>query len=898
MPRSLVVVESPAKARTIAGFLGRDFVVKSSMGHVRDLESKGLAVDVDNHFKPTYVVYPDKKHIIKELRDALKGADELYLATDEDREGEAISWHLLEVLKPKVPVRRMVFHEITQSAIDEAIRRPRAMNFGLVDAQETRRIVDRLFGYPVSELLWRKVGPGLSAGRVQSVAVRLVVERERERMAFVPAGYWDIDAMFSTTPGFTGTLVALDGTRVASGRDFDRSGQLRDAAAAVVVLDEPTARGLAQRLDGAEFRVRRVEEKPYASKPKPPFMTSTLQQEGGRKLGMTAQQVMRTAQNLYERGYITYMRTDSVALAESAVATARALVRQLYGAAYLPERPRVYSNKVKNAQEAHEAIRPAGESWRTPRELGSELRRDELRLYELIWMRTVASQMADARGRTVSVRIEATSSAGEQAELGASGRTIEFPGYLRAYVEGRDDPEAELDDRETLLPALAENDILPVSALEPKGHTTSPPARYTEASLIRRMEELSVGRPSTYASIIGTIQDRDYVRKRSNALVPTWTAFAVTNLLEHNFSHLVDYAFTAHMEDDLDEIAKGNEAREPWLRAFWFGNGRPGLARLVDQGRAEIDPAAVNSIPIGRDDAGVDVVVRNGRYGPYLQYGDQRASIPDDLPPDELTVARALELLSAPAGDEPLGVDPASGLPLYVKSGRFGPYVQLGDAETLPEGEKPRMASLFTSMTPDLVTVDEALRLLSLPRVVGIDPATGEEITALHGRYGPYLKRGSETRSLDREEQIFTVGLNEAVERFAAPKYGPGSRRSTPTTLRELGDDPTTSKPIVVRAGRYGPYVTDGETNASLRKGDEVDSLTMARALELLAERRAKGPARPRRATNKAGAKKTAAKKTAAKKTAAKKTAAKKTAAKQTAAKQTAARRTAAEKAR
>jgi DNA topoisomerase I len=879
MPRSLVVVESPAKARTIAGFLGRDFVVKSSMGHVRDLESKGLAVDVDNHFKPTYVVYADKKNVIKELRDALKDVDELYLATDEDREGEAISWHLLEVLKPKVPVRRMVFHEITRSAIDEAIRQPRDMNYRLVDAQETRRIVDRLFGYPVSELLWRKVGPGLSAGRVQSVAVRLVVERERERMAFVSAGYWDIDAQFATSPGFLASLVAVNGSRVASGRDFDVSGRLKEtvgAEAAVIVLDEAAARGLADRLAGSEFRVRRVEERPYTSKPKPPFMTSTLQQEGGRKLGMTAQQVMRTAQHLYERGYITYMRTDSVALADSAIATARAQVRELYGAEYLPDRPRTYSNKVKNAQEAHEAIRPAGESWRTPRQVSNELQRDELRLYELIWMRTVASQMADARGRTVTVRIGAVSSADEDTEFAASGRTIEFPGYLRAYVEGSDDPDAQLEDRETILPPLAEDDVLPAPELEPKGHATTPPARYTEASLIRRMEELSVGRPSTYASIIGTIQDRDYVRKRGSALVPTWTAFVVTNLLERNFRHLVDYEFTAHMEDDLDEIAKGNEAREPWLRSFWFGNGQPGLSHLVDQGRADIDPAAVNSIVIGTDDAGADIVVRNGKYGPFLQYGEQRASIPDDVAPDELTVTRALELLAAPAGDEPIGTDPDTGLPVYVKTGRFGPYVQLGDAETLPEGEKPKMASLFRSMSPESVTLEDAQRLLSLPRVVGVDPSTGEEITALNGRYGPYIKRGAaETRSLDSEEQIFTVELADAIERLAAPKYGPGSRRSAPTTLRELGDDPATAKPIVVRAGRYGPYVTDGETNASLRKGDEVDELTMDRAIALLAERRARGPAKPRRATKKttkaAAKKKAPAKKAAAKKATAKK---------------------------
>jgi DNA topoisomerase-1 len=870
MPGSLVVVESPAKARTIAGFLGPGFVVKSSMGHVRDLEPKGLAVDVDNHFKPTYVVYGDKRHVIQELRDALKQADALYLATDEDREGEAISWHLHEVLKPKVPVRRMVFHEITPAAIQEAIARPRDIDHGLVDAQETRRIVDRLFGYPVSELLWRKIGPGLSAGRVQSVAVRLVVERERERMAFVAAGYWDIDASFLTTPRFTATLVSIDGRRVASGRDFDSRGVVAGDA---LVLDEAVARGIADRLERSTFSVRTIDERPYTSKPKPPFMTSTLQQEGGRKLGMTAQQVMRTAQSLYEQGYITYMRTDSVALAESAIATARAQVAELYGSQFLPAEPRRYASKVRNAQEAHEGIRPAGESWPMPRQLAGRLRRDEARVYELIWMRTIASQMADARGKTVSVRVGAVSDAEEDAVFAASGRTIEFPGYLRAYVEGSDDPEAQLEDRETLLPAVAVGDQLPLESLVPKGHATQPPARYTEASLVKRLEELGVGRPSTYASIIGTIQERDYVRKRGSALVPTWTAFAVTNLLEDKFAHLVDYAFTANMEDDLDEIAARHQEREPWLRAFWFGNGRPGLAQLVDEGRAEIDPAAINSIPLGDDPDGTEIVVRNGRYGPYVQRGDDRASIPDDLAPDELTVDRALELLARSPGDEPIGSDPDSGLPVYVRSGRYGPYVQLGDAETLPAGEKPKMASLFKTMSPDAVDMADALRLLSLPRMVGVDPGTGEEITAQNGRYGPYLKRGKETRSLDNEDQIFTVTLDEAVERLAAPKYGPGSRRSpAAATLRELGDDPVTGKPLVVRSGRFGPYVTDGEANASLRRDDDVDELTLERASDLLAERRAKGPARPRRTTKKASAKKAgASKKAGAKKATAKK---------------------------
>ncbi|MEO9224269.1 MAG: type I DNA topoisomerase [Acidimicrobiales bacterium] len=893
MAKPLVIVESPAKARTIAGFLGGDFHVESSVGHVRDLESKGLSIDVDDHFTPTYVVHASKKDVIRNLKAALKQADELYLATDEDREGEAISWHLLQVLKPTVPVKRMVFHEITRPAIEHAVENWRDIDEGMVDAQETRRIVDRLFGYPVSEVLWRKVNAGLSAGRVQSPAIRLVVERERERIAFRSADYWDLDATFATSPRFTATLVAVDEKRVASGKDFDDRGALTKD---VVVLHEPAARALATALDGSDFAVRSVETKPFTSRPKPPFMTSTLQQEGGRKLRMSSAQVMRVAQELYQNGYITYMRTDSTTLSETALNAARRQVRDLYGADYVPERPRTYDRKVKNAQEAHEAIRPAGDSFRTPDSLSRELRGDRLRLYDLVWKRTVASQMVDARGQSVSVRLGATASDGRDAEFGASGRTITFPGYLRAYVEGTDDPEAALDDRETPMPDLSVGDPLPHPELEAKGHSTSPPARFTEASLVKRLEELGIGRPSTYASIMQTIQDRGYVWKKGTALVPTWTAFAVVRLLEEHFGDLVDYAFTARMEDDLDEIATGEVEREPWLHRFWFGDsdandngggdgadgglvdvspGSPGLKALVEQGKDVIDPAEINSILIGADPNGEPIVVKPGRYGPYVKRGEDTASVPDDLAPDELDVAKALELLSAPSGGKILGTDPDTGLDVISKAGRFGPYVQLGEmpetkGKVKPE-DRPKTASLFKDMSLDTISVDEALKLLSLPRVVGTDPESGAEITAQNGRYGPYLKRGSDTRSLDSEPQIFDVTLDRALEILAEPKRRRGQSSAAP--LRELGVDPVSEKPMVLKDGRFGPYVTDGETNASLRKGDEVATITDERASELLQIRRDAGPVK-KRPRKKAAAKKSAAKKSGAKKATAKKKAA------------------------
>ena len=880
MSTSLVIVESPAKARTIARYLGDDFVVEASIGAVRDLEPKGLAVDIDDGFKPTYVVPPTRRDVVKRLKAALKQADELYLATDEDREGEAIAWHLTEVLKPSVPTRRMVFHEITRHAIEEAVTNSRDIHAGLVDAQEARRIVDRLFGYPVSEVLWRKVSTGLSAGRVQSPAIRLVVQREKERMAFVPAGYWDLVAAFGTSPRFSATLVGLDGTRVATGKDFDHQGRVtRDD---VVVVDETAARDLVTALDGSTFTVSTVDERPYRSSPKAPFITSTLQQEGGRKLGLTSRQVMQAAQALYEGGYITYMRTDSVTLSEEALGAARSQVRELYGERFLPDGPRVYRSTVKNAQEAHEAIRPAGDRWRTPDQLQGELRSaDQRRLYDLIWKRTLASQMADALGKTVSVRIEAPlagngADAPTTTEWAASGRTITFPGYLRVYVEGSDDPEADLDDRERVLPDLAEGQVLPDPAVDPVGHTTQPPARFTEASLVKRLEELGIGRPSTWASIMQTIQDRGYVWKKGQALVPTWSAFAVVQLLEGHFAAEVDYTFTARMENQLDEIATGSRDRVPFLRAFWFGNGSEGLTTLIDHAMANADPAVVNAIPLGKDPDGELIVVRNGRYGPYVKRGEDTVSVPPDVAPDELTVARALELLAAPKGDEPLGTDP-EGLPVYVKSGRFGPYVQLGDAETLPAGVRPKMASLFKTMEPATLDLDTALRLLSLPRTVGVDPSTGEEIVALNGRYGPYVKRAGDTRSLTTEEELFTVSVDDALRLFAEPKRR--GRAAAAAPLRELGADPVSGKPMVIKDGRYGPYVTDGDTNASLRErdGDTVEGLTLERAAELLQARRDAAPST--RGRKRAPAKKSPAKKATAKKAAAKKTAAKKTAA-------------------
>ncbi|HEY1094603.1 MAG TPA: type I DNA topoisomerase [Glycomyces sp.] len=921
--RRLVIVESPAKAKTIKGYLGPGYVVEASVGHIRDLpngaaevpekytgEVRRLGVDVEHDFEPIYVVNADKKAQVKKLKDLLKDSDELYLATDEDREGEAIAWHLQEVLKPKVPVKRMVFHEITKAAIQAAVANPRQLNQKLVDAQETRRILDRLYGYEVSPVLWKKVMPRLSAGRVQSVATRLVVERERERIAFRSAEYWDLTGTFATgragdssdPSSLVARLQTVDGRRVAQGRDFDSLGQLKSAN--TLHLDEANARALAAALEQTRFAVRSVESKPYRRSPYAPFRTTTMQQEASRKLGFGAKATMQVAQKLYENGYITYMRTDSTTLSDTAVSAARAQVTQLYGADYLPPQPRTYAGKVKNAQEAHEAIRPSGDRFRTPAETG--LTGDQFKLYELIWKRTVASQMKDATGNSVTVKIGGTAADGRDVAFSASGKPITFHGFLKAYVEGADDPNAELDDRERRLPQVSEGDALSAQEITVDGHATKPPARYTEASLVKELEEREIGRPSTYASIFGTILDRGYVFKKGTALVPSFLSFAVVNLLEKHFGRLVDYDFTAKMEDDLDRIARGEAQSVPWLKRFYFGEGTVsgaaadagngdgdhlgGLKELVTDLGA-IDAREVSSFPVAND-----IVLRVGRYGPYIERGEkdteqhQRADIPDDLAPDELTVDLAEELLAKPSGDYELGTDPATGHTIVAKDGRYGPYV----TEVLPEGTpktgknavKPRTASLFKTMSLDTVTLDEALKLMSLPRVVGAD-AEGQEITAQNGRYGPYLKKGTDSRSLQAEEQLFTITLEEALAIYAQPKQR--GRAAAKPPLKELGTDPVSEKPVVVKDGRFGPYVTDGETNATLRSGDSVEEITPERGFELLAEKRAKGPAKKtaKKAAKKAPAKKTTtAKKTAAKKTTtAKKTTAKKTTAKKTAAK-------------
>jgi DNA topoisomerase I len=922
--KPLVIVESPAKARTIARLLGPDFVVESSVGHIRDLPRRAnevpaaykaedwarLGVDVDNGFKPLYVVAPEKRSVVTRLKSLLKDASEVYLATDEDREGESIAWHLTEVLAPRVPVKRMVFHEITPAAIEHAVQDWRDLDRRLVDAQEARRILDRLYGYEVSPVLWKKVMPRLSAGRVQSVATRMIVERERARMRFRAATWWDLEGTFDAAGGsLVANLVSVGGTAVATGRDFSETGELVRSDARV--LDEADATRLATGLVGQPFTVRSVTDKPYRRSPAAPFMTSTLQQEASRKLRFGAQRTMQVAQGLYEEGWITYMRTDSTTLSDEALEAARTQATALYGAEYVTGKPRRYERKVKNAQEAHEAIRPAGDTFRTPDDAGRSLHGDALRLYDMIWKRTVASQMADATGTSAQVRlvgVPARGGATDEAEFAASGTVIAFPGFLRAYVEGSDDPDAELSERDVQLPRLAAGDPLSARAIEPRSHTTQPPARYTEASLVKALEELGVGRPSTYASILGTIQNRGYVWKKGTALVPSFTAFAVVGLLERYFGDLVDYGFTAAMEDDLDDIAQGSQEALPWLTRFYFGeNGtapessaavrevaprtveptagdgdgraprpdsedgheRRGLKEEVASHLGEIDAREVNSIPIGSDGAGRPIVVRVGRYGPYLQRDEDRASIPEDLPPDELTVERAEELLEAPSGDRTLGTDPESGLPILVRSGRFGPYVQLGD--TTDGGERPRTASLFRSMSSETLTLSQALDLLRLPRLVGTDPSSGQEIHALNGRFGPYLKKGTETRSLEDEDQLLSVTLDDALARFAQPKTRRGRTAAAP--LRELGDDPDTGKPVVVRSGRYGPYVTDGTTNASLRKGDDPEVITIERAAELLADRRAAGPpvkraarsgtstkaaARPNKAAKKAKAAKTA----------------------------------------
>ena len=963
MSTKLVIVESPNKVRSIAGYLGPEFDVEASVGHIRDLPQpselpatmkKGpygkFAVDVEDAFTPYYVVNPDKKKTVAQLKKALKEADELYLATDDDREGEAIAWHLQQVLKPKVPVRRMVFTEITREAVTRALDNTRELDIHLVDAQETRRILDRLVGYEVSPVLWRKVRAGLSAGRVQSVATRLVVERERERMAFRSASYWGVEATFSTVlsavdvtarqeASFTARLVTLDGRRVATGRDFNDDGQLRPAAlkASAVHLHQVGATAVAEAIGRGEPRVVGVEDKPYKRRPAAPFTTSTLQQEASRKLRMNPRETMRVAQGLYENGFITYMRTDSTVLSGQAVAAARSQVAELYGAEYVPERPRVYASKSKGAQEAHEAIRPAGDHFRTPAQVSGELTGAQFRLYELIWKRTVASQMADAVGSTATVTVEVplTPVAGESRDSGptfstagltASGTVITFRGFLAAYEEGRDAERyqddagaAAKDSKDVRLPAMISGQELAALDAEASGHETTPPPRYTEASLVKALEEREIGRPSTYAATMSTISDRGYVDHRGQALVPTWLAFAVTRLLEENFAELVDYDFTASMERDLDRIAAGEEDRVAWLRRFYNGQGgagaeqaaqaasgeleavaaalrAQGLKGLVDN-LGEIDARAVNSIEIGEG-----ITLRVGRYGPYLEDAEgKRANVPADLAPDELTVDKARELFTRAADDgRELGVDPVSGHVIIAKDGRYGPYVtevlpeleETAEAETAKTAKtekstktkkttkaakpKPRTASLLRSMDLSTVTLEQALDLLSLPRVVGQDPESGEDITAQNGRYGPYLKKGTDSRSLETEEQIFTVTLEQALEIFAQPKRRRGQAAAR-GPLRELGQDPATEKPVVIKDGRFGPYITDGQTNVTVPRSEDPATISAERAFELLADKRAKGPAK-KRTTRKTTAKKATTKKTTTKKAATAKTATAKTA--------------------
>ncbi|QTH60079.1 type I DNA topoisomerase [Corynebacterium hindlerae] len=955
--KRLVIVESATKAKKIQPYLGKDYIVEASVGHIRDLPRGAadvpakykkepwarLGVDTDHGFSPLYVVSADKKKKVSDLKAKLKEVDELYLATDPDREGEAIAWHLLEVLKPKVPVKRMVFNEITKPAILAAAENTRDLDHNLVDAQETRRILDRLYGYEVSPVLWKKVMPRLSAGRVQSVATRVIVERERERMAFVSANYWDLTAQLKTdqpasaeNPNeFAARLTVVDKRRVAQGRDFNDRGELKGKD--VIVIDQAKATQLADALSGTTMTVASVEEKPYTRRPYAPFMTSTLQQEAGRKLHYTSERTMRIAQRLYENGHITYMRTDSTTLSESGIQAARQQARELYGDKFVADAPRQYTRKVKNSQEAHEAIRPAGETFATPGQLHAQLDAEEFKLYELIWQRTVASQMADARGTSMKVTIAGTATSGEDVEFAATGRTITFPGFLKAYVETSqlEDGRNVADNAEKRLPQLSKGDALAAQQVDAEGHSTNPPARYTEASLVKKMEDLGIGRPSTYASIIKTIQDRGYVFSRGNALVPSWVAFAVVGLLEQNFSSLVDYDFTSSMEDELDEIAAGNENRTEWLNSFYFGNAEVGdktadsvarlggLKALVRDNLENIDAREVNSLRLFVDEEGRDIVVRVGRYGPYLerivgQLPDgtpeyQRANLPESTTPDELSLDAAEKLFAIPQGGRELGVNPANGRMIVAKDGRYGPYVSelvteeekasvgahaeeivaeeraAEDAQRKAEGKraknwetktaanqkekrinqiieetlKPGTASLFSSMEPATVTLEDALRLLSLPREVGVDPTDGEMITAQNGRYGPYLKKGSDSRSLANEEQIFTVTLDEARRIYSEPKRR-GRSATAAAPLKVLGDNDVSGKPMQVKDGRFGPYVTDGTTNASLRKGDNPETLTDARANELLSERRAKEAAEggaPKKTTRKKATKK-AAKKT------------------------------------
>jgi DNA topoisomerase-1 len=871
--KSLVIVESPAKARTISKFLGDDFTVEASIGHIRDLpegkkevpeefkkeEWAYLGVNVDRDFEPIYIVPPNKREQVKKLKDLLKTSKDLYLATDEDREGEAISWHLHEILKPKVPVHRLVFHEITEEAIQDAIKSPRQIDGALVKAQETRRVLDRLYGYEVSSLLWRKVGRGLSAGRVQSVAVRLIVERERARREFVTATFWDLLGSFATAgaEAFQAQLMSVGGRKIPTGKDFDSTtGKIKDPN--LMLMNEQQALDLAERLKKATFKIVSIEDKPYTMKPAEPFITSTLQQESNRKLGYTARYTMDLAQSLYENGYITYMRTDSKNLAQVAIDAARELVTTEYGKEYLPEKPRVYSSKVKNAQEAHEAIRPAGHPFKLPEAIRKELSADQFKLFSLIWKRTIASQMSDARGRRITIGIE-----GDGAYFQVSGKTIEFPGFLRAYVEGSDDPQAELADREVILPSVKVDEVLVCNALEGKSHTTQPPARFTEASLTQALEEMGIGRPSTYASIIDTILARKYVFKKGNALVPTWTAFSVSRLMEEHLSKLVDYQFTAQMEDFLDSVSRKEAEPAKYLNGFYFGDKKKdalsdvGLKKLLADKLKEVDARAMATFPLGTPQNGENtepINVRVGKFGPYLEQGEKRASLPDELPPDELTLEKAIDLLSqAKTDDEPLGIDPETQKPVFLKLGRFGPYVQMGKPD---DEEKPKNASLLKGMVPGDVTFEVALKLLSLPRNLGKHETLGEEIIAQNGRFGPYIKCGAETRSLPAGVSPIEVTRDEAIALLAQPKYQKRTAAAPRAALKTFEASPVTTKPIQLFEGRYGPYITDGETNASIPRGSNPQELSFDEAVRLLAERAAAGPSKKKKASRGGGKKK------------------------------------------
>ena len=857
MGTKLVIVESPAKARKIGSFLGDEYVVEASVGHIRDLPQRAAdipkefkkfawakeGVNIEEDFAPLYVINPDKKSKVAELKDLMKDADELILATDEDREGEAIAWHLIEVLRPKIPVRRMVFHEITKDAIQKAAKETRDLDYRLVDAQETRRVLDRLYGYRLSPVLWKKVMPRISAGRVQSVATRLIVERERERMAFISSAWWDLAAQCE--PGFSARLLSLDGKRVAATNDFDANGGIKDKAAAnILLLDEAGARELVQSLNGQVLVVKSMEESPRTERPKPPFTTSTMQQDAGSRLGWGAQLTMRIAQRLYENGYITYMRTDSVTLSSSSISAARSSAQALYGKEFVPATPRVYEGKTKNAQEAHEAIRPAGETFRTPGELAPELSRDEFALYDLIWKRTIASQMSDAKKQQMRVDFDVKTKSGSDAIFRANGSVITFAGFLAAY-EDIVEEKAEVDESDRRLPAMSVGEKIKVNEYSCEGHETKPPARYTEPTLVKKLEELGIGRPSTFASIMQTIQDRGYVAKRGRALVPTFLAFSVTGLLEQHFTKLIDYEFTASMEEDLDRIANGEEERVAWLTQFFYGSeNNPGLADLsADLGA--IDAQAINTMKMGED-----IEIRVGRFGAYLQQGqgDDRkfANIPEEMAPDELTLPKAIELLAKPSGERKLGTDPETGLEVIAKSGRFGAYItEVFPEEIVEEGAKkkrkkkdapkPKTASLLSTMSLDTVDLSDALRLLSLPRTLGT--YQDEIITVQNGRYGPYMKHGTDSRTLTSEDQLFSIGLDEAIEIYKQPKVRRRGVAKPP--LKELGQDPQTQREVIVKDGRFGVYVTDGETNATLRRGDAVDLLTLERALELLAGRRA-----------------------------------------------------------